>query len=357
MEINFKSISNVGSTFKGADCSHQINPLVNPNDSVAISPQNTPHEPNGISLPNEPRVESNSCNPQQPKDSTKTANNRSPLFLTMGIEEELGFMEKFTPTNVLPPPGSGNGKNKDVTHLVEIPNFGKAVCKKSLPGNWSSRVQNEYIVYELDKAIGGNIVPETKLLELEEDVKDKDTGRVMEKGIYSAQRYVEDSSTFSAIYGYAYSKDSSPEYVKMNYIDVLIDNQDRNTGNWLVTKNKDLLAIDNGISLRGMRLPKSPYTYIRPDIAGATYESERYGGKEGRINFLKESLEYAKKAKVNLKDEFIETLYAPFRNNEKFKEDYENFGIDTVIQRLKFIRDNLPDFLQKAIEELQKEVK
>jgi hypothetical protein len=127
---------------------------------------------------------------------------------------------------------------KDGFKGVFKPSSGEVNCRKSIP--FGTFYKREIAAYEIDRIFNIGLIPTTTLR----------TEIVFENGdkreeIGSIQNFVENAKTFykSNIYP------NDEDWQLMAFLDFILANEDRHGGNFMITKNKKIVAIDNGLTL------------------------------------------------------------------------------------------------------------
>ena len=119
--------------------------------------------------------------------------------------------------------------------LVLLDNGVSAVFKYA-PDSWKYSASAEVLAYELDRLLTFNLVPPTVLHSIYTD-----------KG--SLQLFVNSSTEINETH--------YKEISKQRLFDFIIDNKDRNQGNFLGLKNGKIASIDHGMGLSDERINKS----------------------------------------------------------------------------------------------------
>lgn len=129
---------------------------------------------------------------------------------------------------------------------VHIVGDGEAILKENISrgvrGPDSGLAYRETIAYEIDQLLGLDIVPKTSIFE---DLDGK---------IWSLQEWVQNSMVGGdfrlgdVIYGQAPLKEPS-DPGRVTLLDIILGNRDRHGGNWLMTSDGRIAAIDHGLGL------------------------------------------------------------------------------------------------------------
>ena len=172
---------------------------------------------------------------------------------------------------------SGSGIHSEFNWTVFID--GKPFIYKVVPGENRS----EQLSYAVDRALGLNVVPYIKAHNMDPDklheafqksFKDEEFSDYLQvnlarrvdpefqksHGMPPAGHWMEfcetcpDSEESSQIIAEMYTtKEGREEFFKLMFLDFITGNDDRHSGNWLVTKDKKALAIDNGFGGGGQK--------------------------------------------------------------------------------------------------------
>lgn len=146
------------------------------------------------------------------------------------------------------------------SHRIRIKGDGDVILKpsESLSPSDVELVQNEVAAYEISEKLGFEMVPPTTRIE---GIKNAD-GEIVPASI---QSWVSDSET-----GFEYTRTANPEIAELRKLvlfDAVINNLDRNGGNWLVKDGK-VVGIDHGLSL--CEFPGSHFSDLARSLATRT---------------------------------------------------------------------------------------
>lgn len=215
----------------------------------------------------------------------------------------------------------GNSLHAAEAFKMHIPGLGDTVAKVETfdPVN-GTRTYIESLTHHVDSLLPaadggtqGTLVPRTWMAVLEHDVAT--SGRTLPAGsVVSAQEFKAGVNLRDPFHHYQSGRlGFHPDMVRLNFLDHLMGNLDRHTGNIIWSPESDTLhAIDNGLagqrtaeslSLRTPDLPYADYPQVKDWHAGLD-------ATERKLAFLHASRAYAEKALPALDDRAIQELVA-----------------------------------------------
>jgi uncharacterized membrane protein YqaE (UPF0057 family) len=128
----------------------------------------------------------------------------------------------------------GLGGGITSSYLITFKDGSKGVFKPKDPGQWASNYRTEVLSYQVDKAFGFDLIPET----VERTIKGKHG---------SLQRFKQGDMGVEV----DPTDINVNAYNKQKVMDFLLDHRDRHGGNYLVTKKGNIVSIDNSLSFTG----------------------------------------------------------------------------------------------------------
>jgi hypothetical protein len=135
----------------------------------------------------------------------------------------------------------GGGAHR--SYLAKLQDGTLGVWKPEEVGEIGANYRAEILAYQVDSDLGFNIVPPT------------------------VERTINSETGSFQLYMKSVEKDPKPsEKQKMQLFDFIIDNRDRHQGNYLVSRDRKIIAIDNGSSFTGEGDNGTSYFRKRKDI-------------------------------------------------------------------------------------------
>lgn len=159
------------------------------------------------------------------EEKVETGNDKreSPARIKSPKEDILTSREKTSSKKI--------GRGVTDSSFIELKDDGKGVFK-------TEYYQNERAAYLIDRFLGFNLTPPTAI-------------RTLDGEIGSMQEFIPDAQTFHELeedFRTSFEEEHRADFMKMWLFDIIINNFDRHSGNFLVQGNT-LYAIDHGYSM------------------------------------------------------------------------------------------------------------
>jgi len=270
------------------------------------------------------------------------------------------------------PSGMGINSYQNFTVTIETEGQQKPFIYKMVPGE----NRGELLAYSIDRVLGLNIVPFAKQHSIAMSTLSDRVEQTQGKPIFGAQivemrergvgeraaghfqefceNCVSSTERTKLAAEMLSTATGREEFFKIMFLDYLTGNHDRHTGNYLITEDKKMVAIDNGM-LPSTHIPHQKQTSLSLNSATFGYFSFPYDIDNEMENVKPPTEAELFYEAVNFFDKYfdldkLDAILAPINWKVEFTEGYDNRSVErsaTTIERF------AERFVTKAVENMQ----